>query len=94
MAKRRLVKLVVNFLFYFRTDEDEVGTLGSPEGGRAARAGGRAGGRRSRPCLAQPLGALLLERCRVTQEEPGGFSISEWTPASRTDHPLRGTGAP
>ncbi|KAM6168730.1 pleckstrin homology domain-containing family J member 1 [Erethizon dorsatum] len=46
VAKRRLVKLVVNFLFYFRTDE------------------------------AEPLGALLLERCRVAQEEPGGFSIS------------------
>lgn len=26
VAKRRLVKLVVNFLFYFRTDEAEVGT--------------------------------------------------------------------
>lgn len=25
MVKRRLVKLVVNFLFYFRTDEAEVG---------------------------------------------------------------------
>lgn len=35
------------------------------------------GGRRSWPCLAQPLGALLLERCRVAQEEPGGFSISK-----------------
>lgn len=46
VAKRRLVKLVVNFLFYFRPDE------------------------------AEPLGALLLERCRVVQEEPGGFSIS------------------
>ncbi|GAB1295364.1 Pleckstrin homology domain-containing family J member 1 [Apodemus speciosus] len=45
VAKRRLVKLVVNFLFYFRPDE------------------------------AEPLGALLLERCRVAQEEPGGFSI-------------------
>ncbi|XP_069864058.1 pleckstrin homology domain-containing family J member 1 isoform X2 [Dipodomys merriami] len=45
-AKRRLVKLVVNFLFYFRTDE------------------------------AEPLGALLLERCRVSQEEPSAFSIS------------------
>ncbi|XP_059244540.1 pleckstrin homology domain-containing family J member 1 isoform X1 [Mustela nigripes] len=47
VLKRRLVKLVVNFLFYFRTDE------------------------------AEPVGALLLERCRVTQEEPSGFSISE-----------------
>uniref|UniRef100_A0A2K5F9H0 Pleckstrin homology domain-containing family J member 1 n=1 Tax=Aotus nancymaae TaxID=37293 RepID=A0A2K5F9H0_AOTNA len=43
---RRLVKLVVNFLFYFRTDE------------------------------AEPVGALLLERCKVTREEPGTFSIS------------------
>ncbi|XP_076708358.2 pleckstrin homology domain-containing family J member 1 isoform X1 [Callospermophilus lateralis] len=56
VAKRRLVKLVVNFLFYFRTDE------------------------------AEPLGALLLERCRVAQEEPGGFSISE-CPASRGPSP-------
>lgn len=48
VAKRRLVKLVVNFLFYFRPDE------------------------------AEPLGALLLERCRVAQEEPGGFSISKF----------------
>ncbi|XP_066889290.1 pleckstrin homology domain-containing family J member 1 isoform X1 [Kogia breviceps] len=46
VVKRRLVKLVVNFLFYFRTDE------------------------------AEPVGALLLEHCRVTQEEPSGFSIS------------------
>uniref|UniRef100_A0A2K6SE20 Sesquipedalian n=1 Tax=Saimiri boliviensis boliviensis TaxID=39432 RepID=A0A2K6SE20_SAIBB len=46
VLKRRLVKLVVNFLFYFRTDE------------------------------AEPVGALLLERCRVTREEPGTFSIS------------------
>ncbi|XP_019512839.1 PREDICTED: pleckstrin homology domain-containing family J member 1 isoform X1 [Hipposideros armiger] len=47
VVKRRLVKLVVNFLFYFRTDE------------------------------AEPVGALLLEHCRVTQEEPSDFSI--WT---------------
>uniref|UniRef100_G1QNR1 Sesquipedalian n=1 Tax=Nomascus leucogenys TaxID=61853 RepID=G1QNR1_NOMLE len=46
VLKRRLVKLVVNFLFYFRTDE------------------------------AEPVGALLLERCRVIWEEPGTFSIS------------------
>ncbi|XP_074193603.1 pleckstrin homology domain-containing family J member 1 isoform X1 [Rhinolophus sinicus] len=45
VVKRRLVKLVVNFLFYFRTDE------------------------------AEPVGALLLEHCRITQEEPSGFSI-------------------
>uniref|UniRef100_G3WDJ9 Pleckstrin homology domain-containing family J member 1 n=1 Tax=Sarcophilus harrisii TaxID=9305 RepID=G3WDJ9_SARHA len=46
VVKRRLVKLVVNFLFYFRTDE------------------------------AEPIGALLLEHCRITKEEPSGFSIS------------------
>ncbi|XP_053767857.1 pleckstrin homology domain-containing family J member 1 isoform X3 [Desmodus rotundus] len=46
VVKRRLVKLVVNFLFYFRTDE------------------------------AEPIGALLLEHCRITHEEPTGFSIS------------------
>ncbi|XP_025772108.1 pleckstrin homology domain-containing family J member 1 [Puma concolor] len=55
VLKRRLVKLVVNFLFYFRTDE------------------------------AEPVGALLLEHCRVTQEEPSGFSIR--TPSStRSGH--------
>ncbi|XP_047387532.1 pleckstrin homology domain-containing family J member 1 isoform X2 [Sciurus carolinensis] len=35
VAKRRLVKLVVNFLFYFRTDEAEVGARaprGDPRG--------------------------------------------------------------
>uniref|UniRef100_A0A8B9WBL3 Pleckstrin homology domain-containing family J member 1 n=1 Tax=Bos mutus grunniens TaxID=30521 RepID=A0A8B9WBL3_BOSMU len=46
VVKRRLVKLVVNFLFYFRTDE------------------------------AEPIGALLLEHCRVIHEEPNSFSIS------------------
>ncbi|XP_020864484.1 pleckstrin homology domain-containing family J member 1 isoform X1 [Phascolarctos cinereus] len=46
VVKRRLVKLVVNFLFYFRTDE------------------------------AEPIGALLLEHCRIAKEEPSGFSIS------------------
>ncbi|XP_013206169.1 pleckstrin homology domain-containing family J member 1 isoform X2 [Microtus oregoni] len=56
VAKRRLVKLVVNFLFYFRPDE------------------------------AEPLGALLLERCIVAQEEPGGFSISFVEDLSRKYH--------
>jgi len=27
VVKRRLVKLVVNFLFYFRTDEEEVSSV-------------------------------------------------------------------
>ncbi|XP_058513584.1 pleckstrin homology domain-containing family J member 1 isoform X2 [Ochotona princeps] len=45
VLKRRLVKLVVNFLFYYRPDE------------------------------AEPVGALLLERCRVTREEPRSFSL-------------------
>nr|XP_034972957.1 pleckstrin homology domain-containing family J member 1 isoform X2 [Zootoca vivipara] len=44
--KKRLVKLVVNFLFYFRTDE------------------------------AEPIGALLLEHCSISQEEGKIFSIS------------------
>ncbi|XP_004714349.1 pleckstrin homology domain-containing family J member 1 [Echinops telfairi] len=46
VVKRRLIKLVANFLFYFRTHE------------------------------AEPIGALLLEHCRVTREEPSAFSIS------------------
>ncbi|XP_026061147.1 pleckstrin homology domain-containing family J member 1-like [Carassius auratus] len=45
VVKRRLVKLIVNFLFYFRTDEDE------------------------------PIGALLLEQCRVEREDDRVFSI-------------------
>nr|XP_015220825.1 PREDICTED: pleckstrin homology domain-containing family J member 1 [Lepisosteus oculatus] len=46
VMKKRLVKLVVNFLFYFRTDEEE------------------------------PLGALLLEQCRVEREDSQAFSIT------------------
>ncbi|XP_062365918.1 pleckstrin homology domain-containing family J member 1 isoform X1 [Cinclus cinclus] len=46
VLKKRLVKLVVNFLFYFRTDE------------------------------AEPIGALLLEHCKITKEEENIFSIS------------------
>lgn len=45
VVKKRLVKLIVNFLFYFRTDEDE------------------------------PIGALLLEQCRVEREGLQVFSI-------------------
>ncbi|XP_062888194.1 pleckstrin homology domain-containing family J member 1 isoform X2 [Mobula hypostoma] len=44
-AKCRLVKLVVNFLFYFRIDEEE------------------------------PVGALLLEQCRIQKEDDTGFSL-------------------
>lgn len=78
VLKRRLVKLVVNFLFYFRTDEAEVGR----PGGALERTGaGVPPEARPHPRLLllfpQPVGALLLEHCRVTQEEPSGFSISE-----------------
>ncbi|XP_026133586.1 pleckstrin homology domain-containing family J member 1 [Carassius auratus] len=45
VVKRRVVKLIVNFLFYFRIDEDE------------------------------PIGALLLEQCRVEREDDQVFSI-------------------
>lgn len=45
VVKRRVVKLMVNFLFYFRIDEDE------------------------------PIGALLLEQCRVEREDQHAFSI-------------------
>ncbi|CAG07733.1 unnamed protein product [Tetraodon nigroviridis] len=45
VLKKRLVKLVVNFLFYFRTDEEE------------------------------PIGALLLEQCRVEKEDSRSFSV-------------------
>ncbi|KAM8839342.1 pleckstrin homology domain-containing family J member 1 [Synchiropus picturatus] len=46
VVKKRLVKLVVNFLFYFKTDEEE------------------------------PVGALLLEQCRVEKEDSQTFSIA------------------
>lgn len=76
VVKRRLVKLVVNFLFYFRTDEAEVGRR---EGGPRVGVGelGSPDGPPIRLVCPQPVGALLLEHCRVTQEEPSGFSISE-----------------
>ncbi|XP_039622834.1 pleckstrin homology domain-containing family J member 1 [Polypterus senegalus] len=45
VPKKRLVKLVVNFLFYFKTDEEE------------------------------PIGALLLEQCKIQQEDGSMFSI-------------------
>ncbi|XP_029466840.1 pleckstrin homology domain-containing family J member 1 isoform X1 [Rhinatrema bivittatum] len=45
VLKKRLMKLVVNFLFYFRIDEEE------------------------------PIGALLLEHCIITQEDVDAFSI-------------------
>lgn len=53
VVKKRLVKLVVNFLFYFRTDEEE------------------------------PIGALLLEQCRVEKEEGPTFSIAFLDEAER-----------
>ncbi|KAG9343436.1 hypothetical protein JZ751_013600 [Albula glossodonta] len=53
VVKKRLVKLVVNFLFYFRTDEEE------------------------------PLGALLLEQCRVEREDEQAFSIAFLDEAER-----------
>uniref|UniRef100_A0A671LTP2 Pleckstrin homology domain-containing family J member 1 n=1 Tax=Sinocyclocheilus anshuiensis TaxID=1608454 RepID=A0A671LTP2_9TELE len=53
VVKRRLVKLIVNFLFYFRTDEDE------------------------------PIGALLLEQCRVEREDDHVFSIAFLDEAER-----------
>ncbi|KAG7526992.1 fizzy-related-like [Solea senegalensis] len=53
VIKRRLVKLVVNFLFYFRTDEEE------------------------------PVGALLLEQCRVEREDNQSFSITFLDEAER-----------
>ncbi|KAG7273192.1 hypothetical protein CRUP_019319 [Coryphaenoides rupestris] len=46
VVKKRLVKLVVNFLFYFRIDEEE------------------------------PIGALLLEQCRVERESGLVFSVA------------------
>uniref|UniRef100_A0A8C6RUK2 Pleckstrin homology domain-containing family J member 1 n=1 Tax=Nannospalax galili TaxID=1026970 RepID=A0A8C6RUK2_NANGA len=64
-----------------RYNEKELRALSRQPAEMAAEMGMRgpkkgSGERGSRPCLAQPLGALLLERCRVVPEEPGGFSIS------------------
>ncbi|KAJ8271061.1 hypothetical protein GJAV_G00122320 [Gymnothorax javanicus] len=53
VVKKRLVKLVVNFLFYFRTDEEE------------------------------PIGALLLEQCRVEREDDRTFSLGFLDEAER-----------
>ncbi|XP_037537641.1 pleckstrin homology domain-containing family J member 1 [Nematolebias whitei] len=53
VVKRRLVKLIVNFLFYFRIDEEE------------------------------PVGALLLEQCRVEKEDNLTFSIAFLDEAER-----------
>ncbi|XP_061835781.1 pleckstrin homology domain-containing family J member 1 [Nerophis lumbriciformis] len=53
VVKRRMVKLVVNFLFYFRPDEEE------------------------------PVGALLLEQCRVEKEDSLTFSIAFLEEAER-----------
>uniref|UniRef100_A0A2K6Q4C5 Pleckstrin homology domain-containing family J member 1 n=1 Tax=Rhinopithecus roxellana TaxID=61622 RepID=A0A2K6Q4C5_RHIRO len=46
------------------------GSQAGPRGGQVLTAPSR------RPCLLQPVGALLLERCRVIREEPSAFSIS------------------
>ncbi|XP_060761344.1 pleckstrin homology domain-containing family J member 1 [Neoarius graeffei] len=53
VMKKRLVKLIVNFLFYFRTYEEE------------------------------PIGALLLEQCRVEREDDLAFSITFLDEAER-----------
>ncbi|KAM9322450.1 pleckstrin homology domain-containing family J member 1 [Pholidichthys leucotaenia] len=53
VVKKRRVKLVVNFLFYFRTDDEE------------------------------PIGALLLEQCRVEREDGQTFSIAFLDEAER-----------
>lgn len=53
VVKKRVVKLIVNFLFYFRTDEEE------------------------------PIGALLLEQCRVMREDDHVFSVTFLDEAER-----------
>lgn len=66
VVKRRLVKLVVNFLFYFRTDEAEVRRrggrgrglglgLGSGSGSGVGGGGAGAGSRCPPPCSCLPL---------------------------------------
>lgn len=55
VVKRRLVKLVVNFLFYFRTDEAEVGRRGGGSragvwGARVARPSASSAPSPSEPC--------------------------------------------
>lgn len=65
VVKRRLVKLVVNFLFYFRTDEDEVGRR---EGGPRAGVGSWG------PRMARPSGSSAPSpselSCWSTAESP------------------------
>ena len=90
VVKKRLVKLIVNFLFYFRTDEEEVSwiLIWTPAGFTASVLTA------CTHChtfvhtykhmyvnyvmfIWQPIGALLLEQCRVEREDSQTFSIGE-----------------
>lgn len=96
VLKRRLVKLVVNFLFYFRTDEAEVGRRGG-----GSRAGGW-GPRVARP-FAPSAPSPLEPCCWSTAESPrkspaaspsvsaGGGARSAMTPNSALPRPFPGT---
>ncbi len=63
------MKLIVNFLFYFRPDEDEV-SVGQIWSGSLQHRGHYG-------FVFQPAGALLLEQCRVEREDQQAFSIGE-----------------
>lgn len=80
VVKKRLVKLVVNFLFYFRTDEEEVGAANILECLHEELFQMIVWHCQSWtyfPQPWQPIGALLLEQCRVEKEDGPTFSIGE-----------------
>ncbi len=75
------MKLMVNFLFYFRIDEDEVSV--NPRLIWISTAASR-----FNVFVLQPIGALLLEQCRVEREDQHAFSIGE---SSSTVYKYRNT---
>uniref|UniRef100_A0A2R8MLN9 Pleckstrin homology domain containing J1 n=1 Tax=Callithrix jacchus TaxID=9483 RepID=A0A2R8MLN9_CALJA len=70
VLKRRLVKLVVNFLFYFRTDEAEVGAPRA-RGWVPGCAPGRLGAHRRVPAPVSPA-ARRSPAAGALQSHPGG----------------------
>uniref|UniRef100_A0A672JV89 Pleckstrin homology domain-containing family J member 1 n=1 Tax=Sinocyclocheilus grahami TaxID=75366 RepID=A0A672JV89_SINGR len=80
VVKRRLVKLIVNFLFYFRTDEDEVSVKQRLIWISTA---SLSLSLEFNWFVFQPIGALLLEQCRVEREDDHVFSIAFLDEAER-----------
>lgn len=77
VVKKRLVKLVVNFLFYFRTDEEEVSWVNIWTPDLTDIENQNVASKIKWLFICQPIGALLLEQCRVEREDSQSFSIGE-----------------